>query len=137
MPAMQRLWLLAAVLLLGCQPATPATNSAPQEFVSVDLLRRLDYSAVSRNDTRTLTDPQAISRLESFFPQLETDRVSNLHADWYPWIVIQFKRADGSMTDVASDYRLYRIDDAKRGDFVAAPGFADFVEQLFALPPSP
>jgi hypothetical protein len=134
----RRLMLTLAILCAsaGCQSAPPPSGpAAHQTIVSAELLRWLNYAGLTRNDQLTVTSPDEIAALRGYFPDLGTKDESTVKGTWTPWIIIHFHRADGSETYISSDYRIYRIDDGQSGDFVARPGFADHIEQLFANSP--
>jgi len=123
-------WLLISLLFIsGC--ALFSGNHAPHtDFYSADVLRSLDEEGISRNDECTLTDPARLAALQAFFPEILTKKESTLHAAWIPWIVIRFRYADGTEVYVESDYRIYRMGDGKRGDFVLKDGLSDLVNGL-------
>jgi hypothetical protein len=129
--------LAAIVLAVGCQSTPPAPDSADASASPnpnadwTQVLRWRDDSNLTHNDQRTLTAANETAALKQFFPELTTANQSSLHGDWAPWIVIHFHHANGTETFVSSDYRIYRIDEGRRGDFVLAPGFADYIDQLF------
>jgi hypothetical protein len=131
--------LLGLALLNGCHGTAPPTDplasaaSTPDPKTDwVQVLRALDETGLTRNDKRTITTADEIARLRSFFPDLATNIPSGLHGAWSAWIVLRFHTADGADTYVSSDYRLYRVDDGARGDFVLRPGFSDEIQRLFS-----
>jgi hypothetical protein len=129
---------IALFLLAGCQSSAPppAVAAGTQTFTSAQLLRRLNFAGLTKNDEMTVTSPAEIATLQGYFPDLGTKHTSTMNGTWVPWIIIRFHLSDGTETYVSSDYRIYRIDDGGSGDFVVNPGFADHVEQLMAnLPP--
>jgi hypothetical protein len=131
--------LSGLVLLSGCQNnAQPAaalpgleTDTPDPKTDWAQVLRSYDDAGILRNDRRNVTAPADIARLKSFFPELSTTNMSNLHGGWNAWIIIHFHTAAGADTYVLSDYRLYRIGDSPRGDFVVRPGLADFEQHIF------
>jgi hypothetical protein len=127
--------LAAFAFAAGCHttPPPPPDPTAPNADWA-QVLRRLDDSGLSHNDQRTIHSPDEIAKLKGFFPELTTTNQSSLHGGWVPWIVVHFHRADGTETWVSSDFRIYRVDDGRRGDFVLASGFTDYVDQLFRRP---
>jgi hypothetical protein len=138
-------WLTVVVLLAGCQPAPPPP-APPQASVTSDpmplpdpttnwalVMRAADDMGLARKDPPLpVSSPQRIARLKTFFPDMQTTATSTMHAGWTPLIVIRFHTANGKDTYVVSDYRIYRVDQGDRGDFVVLPGFADYVDQLLA-----
>ena len=119
----------------GCQTAAPPP-SAPNAYIAAEVRRRLSEDGLLRNDQLTVTTPDEIGTLRSFFPDMGTKHVSTIKEPWTPWIIIFFRRADGTGTYAVSDYRLYRIDEGQSGEFVVSPGFGAHIEQLFStLPP--
>jgi hypothetical protein len=133
-------FLAAFALAVGCRTTPPPPVPAdPNAAGATDanwaqVLRRLDDSGLAHNDQRTVHSPDDIASLKAFFPDLTTATQSSLHGGWVPWIVVHFHRADGTDTWISSDYRLYRVDDGRRGDFVLAAGFTDYLDQLFRRP---
>jgi hypothetical protein len=138
-------WLAAVVLLAGCQPSAqtpPPATGAPDPAQTPDpttnwaqVLRAMDDMGLTHNDAPlTVSSPAGIAKLQSFFPDMRTTATSTMHAAWTPWIVVHFHTADGKDTFVLSDYRIYRVDDGRRGDFVVSAGFTDYVDRLFATP---
>jgi hypothetical protein len=129
--------LLIVGLLAGCQTASSSRAvRAHDTITSADLLRMKDYAGLVTNDQRTITDPKLLAKLESFFPEMDTQKTSTLLGIWVPWIVVRFNRADATNTLVSSDYRIYRMGGGERGDFVLPPGFPAFVDQIFQTPPA-
>ena len=135
--------LLAVALLTGCRqnPPPPSASTAPPGAATPDpatnwvqVHRWMDDAGLTHNDHRTITSADQIAALKAFFPALGTTEQSTLHANLSPWIVINFHTADGTDTYISTDYRIYRIDEGGRGDFVVAPGFIDAVQRLFAAP---
>jgi hypothetical protein len=109
----------------------PATNWA-------QVLRSMDDMGLVRNDPPlTVSGPQEIARLQAFFPEAHTMTASTMHAAWTPWIIVHFHTADGKDTFVLSDYRIYRVGDGRRGDFVLTPGFTEYVDRLFGTQTAP
>jgi hypothetical protein len=135
---------LLAVLALaaGCRTTPPSAPLGPTDPVAAgrpdanwaQVLRWRDDSGLAHNDQRTVSSPAELARLRRFFPDLATQSESSLHGSWPAWVVVHFHRANGTDTYVSTDYRIYRIDDGSRGDFVLAPGFIDYVYQLFTAP---
>jgi len=132
--------ILSGLLLLsGCHnnpsPPAPAPGvdlGTPDPRTNWALISRAyDDAGLSRQDKRTLTAPDDIRQLKSYFPDMSTAATSNVHGAWSPLMVIQFHTADGADVYVVTDYRLYRIGDSSRGDFVVRPGFADYMQRLF------
>ncbi|HUB24726.1 MAG TPA: hypothetical protein VL992_04790 [Tepidisphaeraceae bacterium] len=128
-----------ALIVTGCAAFQPS-GAEHNRFVSADVLRWRDEGGVVRNDLCTVTDAGQIATLQGFFPEMLTQKVSSLQSDyWYPLIIVRFHAADGSVKYVESDYRIYHVDDGRRGLFVASDGFIDFADGLpyHPAPPRP
>jgi hypothetical protein len=130
------MFLFVGVLLLaGCAANhAPAGGTDPDQIVSAEIMRWKDSLGIMRNDKQVLTDPGQLQQLEAFFPDLNNQSTSGVHGGWSPWIVVRFHRGGGKVTYVFSEYRIYRVDDSSRGDFVMAPGFEDYADKLFSQP---
>jgi hypothetical protein len=135
---MTRFIVAGLLFITGCAifQSGPSVRS---DFQSAEVLRSQDEAGVSRNDQCTLHDQAQLAQLEGFFPDLMGTRQSTLNAQWIPWIIIRFHSQDGTVTYVNSDYRIYRVNDGLRGDFVvkSTTDFADFVEHLPMSPYRP
>jgi hypothetical protein len=126
-----------ALLMTGCAAFQPS-GSGRGHFVSADVLRWRDEGGVVRNDLCTLTAADQLIALQGFFPELLTEKTSSLQSDyWYPLIIVRFHGADGSVTYVESDYRIYHVGNGQRGLFVASDGFMDFADDLPYRPAPP
>jgi hypothetical protein len=133
-------FLSGLILLSGCDHNTPPpassipgleTNTPDPKTDWAQVLRAMDDGGLTRNDQRTLTSLENIRELNSFFPELATKTISNVHGNWHPWLVVHLHSAAGIDTYISTDYRLYRIDDGARGDFVIREGFTDYVQRMF------
>ena len=120
--------------LIGCGPLIQSHDPAGK---SVELRRWMDNLGNSHNDVRTITAPDELARLRSFFPEMQTNQTSDLHGPWQPLLLIRFVNNDDTQTTITTDYHLYRIGDGTRGDFIIKDGFSDEVDHLFAAPPPP
>lgn len=129
--------LLATLVSVGCSNSAPPAGQAPDKVVSADVLRWKDSLGIVHNDRLVMTDPAQLAQLQAFFPDLKSQSASEVHGDWPPWVVVRLHHADGTVTYLFSEYRIYRIDDSRRGDFVLADGFADYVDKLFSQQPLP
>jgi hypothetical protein len=127
--------LLFLCTLVGCQ----AQNSTPHDSSGrfVELFRWQDSLGLSHNDKRTVAGADEIGRLQSYFPEMQSARTSELHGPWVPLLKLQFHSADGTDIQVFTDYHLYRIADGVRGDFIVRDGFSDEVDHIFLAPPPP
>jgi hypothetical protein len=140
MPAMgwMRHWLARAAvvtLLSGCQSNSPPPRPVgPGGFISAQVLRGRDDAGLPQNDARSITSPDELAHLESFFPDIGTRNESTLHDAVQPWIVVRFRNSAGTETYAISDYRIYKIDTGTTGDFVVAPGFINYVQRIFNAP---
>ena len=134
MARLTRPLVFAALLsaLAGCQSSN--SGNAHANAPTADVRRWLDDSGLVRNQTRLLTAAQDVNQLKQFFPDMTTAQQSSIHGSWQPSIVIHFTNADGSETYIFSDYRIYRVDDGKRGDFVVAGDFSGYIDRLFGGP---
>jgi hypothetical protein len=139
-----RIMILAAwAWTAGCHSAAPPPPGPPDPVapgpVNADwaqVIRRLDDSGLPHNDQRVITTTGDVARLRHYFPDLDTTAESPLHGGWAAWVLIRFHSAGGLDTWVSTDYRIYRINDGHRGDFVLTPGFADDVDRFFQRPPT-
>ena len=65
--------------------------------------------------TREFTDPQIIRHLLTFFPELTSDKKSNLVAGWKSKANFHFFQQDGQVVEVITDFEFWN---ARKGDLI-------------------
>jgi hypothetical protein len=141
-----RVILLAAafttVILMGCSAPSGGTGvktaggvkaamgaHAQSRFISATITRRFDASGMATNDKLTITDPDQLAVLESYFPQAGTGERGPQSGGWAPAVTIELKPALGRKIRVMSNYEVWS---EGMGDCPIRASFRDYIERLFA-----
>ena len=81
------------------------------------------------NDRLTLSDPEQLAILESYFRQAGRGERGPLAGGWIPSLVITFKPALGREVKVHSNYQVWS---EGIGDWPVKPALKDHVQRLFS-----
>jgi hypothetical protein len=97
-------------------------------FVSATVTRKLDASGKLTNDRLTVTKPQELAILESYFRQAGRGERGPLTGGWVPSVIVTFKPALGREVKVHSNYEVWS---EGTGDWPVKGGLKDRIERMF------
>jgi hypothetical protein len=130
------------VLLVGCNSpssgtgvrtaggVSPVAGAHPQSrFTTATITRRFNAAGEATNDKLTITDPEELAVLESYFAQAGKGERGPLSGGWAPTVTIQFKPAMGRTVRVTSNYEVWS---EGMGDWPVKASLRDHIERLFA-----
>jgi hypothetical protein len=97
-------------------------------FVSATITRRFDAQGRMTNDKRTVTEPQELAQLESYFREAGRGERGPLTGGWVPSVVVAFKPKVGREVKVHSNYLVWS---EGTGDWPVKPALKDYIERMF------
>ncbi|MBA2707346.1 MAG: hypothetical protein H0U59_06040 [Gemmatimonadaceae bacterium] len=133
------LGLMVAMLTSCSQPSggaggaqAMATQDGPRmgnsRFVSATVARKFDASGRVTNDRLTVTEPEELAMLESYFRQAGRGERGPLTGGWVPSVIVTFKPALGREVKVHSNYQVWS---EGTGDWPVKGSLKDRVERMF------
>ena len=132
--------LITSALIAGCsapakQPQTAggvdsaAANSSNQSrYSSATVTRTMDSNGRATNDKITISDPQQLNRVMSYFPEAGQNRRGPLAGGWMPAITIHAHPKNGRAVVIRSNYEFWS---EGTGDWPVDAGFRDYIDRLF------
>lgn len=135
---------LGALLLIGCNSsgsgsstaggiaAANGSASSPQatsRYVSATITRTFDSNGQATNDRLTVTDPNELVALQSYFASAGQGQRGPLTGGWQPSVIIKLKPAVGRQVRILTNYEVWS---EGTGDWPAAAGMKDHLERMFA-----
>jgi len=115
----------------GIAAASGSANSpqASSKYVSATITRTFDSQGQATSDRMTITDPQELVALSSYFPTAGQAQRGPLAGGWQPAVIIKLKPAVGRQVRILTNYEVWS---EGTGDWPAPAGMKDHLNRLFA-----